>query len=72
MPDNQKNLVIMGNQMLSKAKSCQAHTEKIKGRYPHGRRPFFTTKKYDKNTTISPLSLEYNAPSAWAYRYSRE
>ena len=27
MPDNQKNPVIMGNQMLSKAKSCQAHHE---------------------------------------------
>jgi hypothetical protein len=28
MPDNQKNPVIMGNQMLSKAKSCQAHRTK--------------------------------------------
>lgn len=30
MPDNQKNPVIIGNQMLSKAKSCQAHTKKLK------------------------------------------
>jgi len=34
MPDNQKNPVIMGNQMLSKAKSCQAHLHRLRiGKY---------------------------------------